>query len=67
MQNKYVRDIIQAIQGTNYNTIMVFKGRLSAEEMNLISEVAVQYKKIVIFALMHELLFNNDKNALVVM
>jgi len=65
MQNKYVIDIIQTIQETKYCTLMVAKGRLSVEEMNLISEVAAQYKKIVIFASMRDVVFNNDKNVLV--
>ena len=65
MQNKYVIDIIQSIQETNYSILMVIKGRLSVEEMNLINEVAAQYKKTVIFASMRDVVFNNDKNALV--
>lgn len=65
MQNKYVIDIIQTMQETKYCTLMVAKGRLSVEEMNLISEVAAQYKKIVIFASMRDVVFNNDKNVLV--
>jgi len=65
MQNKYVIDIIQLIQETNYSILMVIKGRLSVEEMNLISEVAAQYKKTVIFASMRDVVFNNDKNVLV--
>jgi len=65
MQNKYVIDIIQSIQETNYSILMVIKGRLSVEEMNLINEVAAQYKKTVIFASMRDVVFNNDKNVLV--
>jgi len=44
---------------------MVIKGRLSVDEMNLINEVAMQYKKTVIFASMRNVVFNNDKNVLV--
>jgi len=65
MQNKYVIDIIQSIQETNYSRLMVIKGRLSVDEMNLINEVAMQYKKTVIFASMRNVVFNNDKNVLV--
>ena len=65
MQNKYVIDIIQSIQETNYSRLMVIKGRLSVEEVNLINEVAAQYKKTVIFASMRDVVFNNNKNVLV--
>lgn len=65
MQNRYVREIIQAIQGTKYDKIMVHKGQLNNEEMNLINAVAMQYKKIIIYASMRDILFNSDKNTLV--
>jgi hypothetical protein len=66
MTNTYVRDIIQAIQQSDYKTIMVYKSKLISEEMNLIGEIALEYKKTIIFACMKDIIFNNNENILVI-
>ncbi|NRZ34964.1 hypothetical protein DZE41_005392 [Clostridium beijerinckii] len=45
MYNLYVRKIITAIIESDYKTIMVYKSRLADEEINLINEIACEYRK----------------------
>ncbi|AGF57392.1 MULTISPECIES: hypothetical protein [Clostridium] len=65
MPNEYLTQIILAIRETKYDIIMVFKNRLTNEESKFISDVAMEYSKTVLFASMQTMLFNNNKNVLI--
>ncbi|MZK53416.1 hypothetical protein [Clostridium beijerinckii] len=66
MYNLYVRKIITAIIESDYKTIMVYKSRLTDQEMNLINEIACEYRKTIIFAFMKDIIFNTDETMLII-
>ena len=69
MTNSYVRNIIGAIIEPNKdkNIIMVYKNKLDESDEIMIKKLAIEYRKTIIFATMHDIIFNNnDKNVLVI-
>lgn len=63
---KYIRERYCSItRKTNYNEVMVIRSKLSDEDIEVINFFADQYQKNVMFASMHEALFNENDNPLV--
>lgn len=65
MKSTYARDIVQLLEKTSYNEVMVIRSKLSDEDIEVINFFADQYQKNVMFASMHEALFNENDNPLV--
>lgn len=66
MFSKYVSSIILAIRESKNNIIMVFQSKLNEDEINFISDLAIDYNKIVLFASMQAILFNDENDKLLI-
>ncbi len=60
MENTYARNIVHLLEKTNYNKVMVIKSKLSDDDVELIEYFANQYRKNVMFATMHDILFEDS-------
>lgn len=66
MINDYVRKVHSAMQNRDEDAIMVYKNRLTDEDIKLIEELKEIYDKKVILSTLQEILDNKDDNVYIV-
>ena len=66
MINDYVRKVHSAMQTREEDTIVIYKNRLSEEDISLIEELADIYDKKIILSTLQEILDNKEENVYIV-